>query len=475
MTLLGVLALACALIGAARRRPKLIAIALGFGAGVPASAGIVVGAVAVPVFSCVGLVAVVSWLATRPRGPGSAVASTLVAFAAWSIAVTAIGPWAFAGTPVLEPRGGIDEQIRALTPLAFGISNIAQAGYLVIALVVVLHLAATGTARTALSVAAWTGIGLSTVRNVLRSAGTDPLAPVFDTLNASYTDGDARLRGVFSEPSELATFTLAVMTGTVVLALTSRGRRRIAPLVLGALALGNLLGSVSGTAVIASGAVVALALVVVVVRTVLRDGRGVVWFVLGAITVTSVLLVAGDTVTTPLLDVIEDKVGSQSFDSRTAADAIGLRVTSDTLGIGAGLGSNRSSSFLVTLLSTVGVPGTALFIVAVALVVRRAAGQRATLPAVATLGALLIAKVVSVPDLSTPLLWVTIALCMTASLKHNMWTTADPVMIRPTLVPWQSTDRSSSASRHCDSSQHSSSCSRTCRRTCTTASAHRSS
>lgn len=424
MTLLGLAALACALIGLVRRRPALVAVALGFGAGVPASAGVVVGGVAVPVFSCVGIVAAVAWAAARPRSPAPAVASVLVAFTAWSVAVTALGPWAFAGTPVLEPRGGIDEQIRALTPLAFGISNIAQAGYLVIAVVVVLFLAGTGTARTALWVASWTGIGLSSVRNVLRTIGTDPTGPLFDTLNASYAvDGDTRLRGVFSEPSELATFALAVLAGTVVLALTTSGRRRLAAVALAALALANLFGSASGTAVVAAAVVAGVALAVVVVRTVVRDGRGLVWMVLAAIAGASVLLIAGDAVTAPLLAIVQDKVGSQSFDSRTAADAIGMRITSETLGIGSGLGSNRSSSFVVTLLSTVGLPGTALFLVAVALLVRTSVRQRATVPALTALLTLLVAKAVSVPDLSTPLLWLCIAACMTTGLKHNMCTT----------------------------------------------------
>ena len=419
MTLLGTLALACAGYGLLTRRPVFVAVALGFGAGVPASAGVLVGGLGVPVFTCVALLAVVAVVAGAARAPGQlrwrapVAVSFLVAFAAWSVAVTALAPWAFDGTPVLLPRLGVDEQVGAPSALTYSISNLAQPAYLCSALVAVQFLAQTGTARTALVVAAWTGIGLSFVRSVLMMVGFDVFGGVFDTLSINYSaSGDGRWRGVFSEPSELASFALAVTAFSVAGAVMSRGRRRTVLVWLAVVAAVDLLASASGTAVVASGIAIGTAALVAVVRFLLSGGSHVAWFVLGAIGIACVVLAGGEPLTAPIADLVRDKIGSRSFDARSAADAIGLHVFTDTWGFGAGLGSNRSSSFAVSLLATVGAAGVVLFGLAVFALVRDAARARATVPAVVGLLALLVAKSVATPDLSTPMLWLLVSGCV---------------------------------------------------------------
>jgi hypothetical protein len=419
MTLLGLLALACAGYGLLTRRPVFVAVALGFGAGVPASAGVLVGGLAVPVFTCVALLAVTAVVAGAAPAPGQrrwrapVAVSFLVAFAVWSVAVTGLAPWAFDGIPVLLPRLGIDEQVGAPSALTYSISNLAQPAYLCSALVAVVFLARTGTARTALVVAAWTGIGLSVVRSVLTMLGLDVFGGVFDTLGVDYSSGgDGRWRGVFSEPSELASFALAVAALAIAGAVTSSGRRRTVRIWLAVFAAVALLASASGTAVVASGIAIGTAALVAVARFLLNGGRHVPWFVLGAISIACVVLAGGETLTAPITDLVRDKLGSQSFDSRSAADAIGLHVFTDTWGFGAGLGSNRSSSFAVSLLATVGAAGVVLFVLAVLALVRDAARARATVPAMVGLLALLVAKSVATPDLSTPMLWLLVSGCV---------------------------------------------------------------
>lgn len=409
MTLLGLLALVIAAVGVVRRHDRAIAIALGAGAGFPASAGVVVAGVTVPVFTCVALVAAGVWLMGRGPATRSLATGVLLAFVAWSTAVTVIGPWAFRGIPVLLPRLGVDQQIHSPSALAFSVSNLAQAAYLVSTAIAVLFLVRTGGAQTALLVAAWTGTTASAARDALRAVGADVVGPVVDTLDVAYAVvGDTRMRGVFAEPSELASFSLGVAAMATVLVATSHGRSRRGALVLAVLALVNLATSASGTAVVASGIVAAAMLVVLVVRFTGNGGRGTPWIVLGSIASAVAVLVAGSRLTAPMVAIVQDKIGSQSYDARTAADAIGLRVFTETWGFGAGLGSNRSSSFVVTLLSTVGVPGVMLFAVLVVVLV---AGLRrgASLAAVTGLLAVLAAKSISIPDLSTPLLWLLIA------------------------------------------------------------------
>ncbi|TDN44021.1 hypothetical protein EDF64_106195 [Curtobacterium flaccumfaciens] len=430
MTVLGSLALVVALVGVMRRDPRWIAVALGFGAGIPASAGVSLGGFSAPVFTCVALVAGCAWSLDRTRVANSAAVTLLVAFVVWSIAVTGLGPWAFRGIPVLLPRLGIDHQVGAASQLAYSISNLAQVLYLVAALAAVLFLVRSGLATRALWIAAWTGTALSAFRGALRAVGVDVLSPVFDTLQISYSSaGDTRLRGVFSEPSELAAFSLAVAALAITTALTSTGRHRAGALVLAGLATVDLLASASGTAVAASAIVVLAMVVVLVLRYVGTGGRGTPWLVLGTIGVAVAVLAAGDRLLDPVLGIIEAKVGSQSFDSRTAADAIGLGVLRDTLGFGAGLGSNRSSSFAVSLLATVGLPGVILFGAVIAVLVVVAFRNRSTVPALVGLLALLVAKSIATPDLSTPLLWVSMAACAVAVERRRGSTPSAPALV----------------------------------------------
>jgi len=416
MTSLGLLALMCSAAAIALRRPRFHAAALGFAAGVPASAGFTVGAVSVPLFTTVALVTTASFAISR----GAALpplrdvgCSLLVAFVCWSLVLTVVGPWAFSGLPVLEPRKGVDEQVHAPSALHFTVSHAAQAVYLVSAVLAGRFLWRSGTASLALSTAAWTGTVLSAARGVLRSRGLDRTAPIFDTLAVDYSsDRDTRLRGVFAEPSELATFSLAVLTFAAVSTLQAPTRRkRVSSAVLALLAMVNLLASGSGTAV-AGGVVVTVGMSALIARRfVASHGRHTPAVVLMVLAISFVTVWFGPDLVEPVGRLVTDKLGSQSFNARSAADGIGLDVVARTRGLGAGLGSNRSSSFLVTLSSTTGVLGLALFAASIVAVVRAASVRRAAVPAAAGVLGMLVAKAVATPDLSTPLLWILIATC----------------------------------------------------------------
>lgn len=414
MTPLGALALALAAGGLILRRPTLRAVALGFGAGVPASAGIVAGPVALSVFVAVAVLVGCSPAPRRgPRvqDPGL---STLVGFVGWALLMTAIGPWVFAGVPVLVPGMGIDEQVHAPSTLGHTIGNASQAVYLLAGFAAARFLWRTGTAPLAVLVAAWTGTVLSAARGLLRAAGADGTAWLFDTLAVDYSGvGDSRLRGVFAEPSELAAFSLAVVAFAAVRAVRATdGRRRWSAGTLFLIAAADLVASASGTAV-AAGCIAAAALAAsVITRFIASGGRHVGPILLTGLAGVFVVVAAGPHLVEPAMAIVEEKIGSQSFDSRTAADAIGVHVLEETRGLGAGLGSNRSSSFLVTLLSTTGIVGVGLFASAVLTLLHRSSRVAAGAPAAAALLGLLIAKSVSAPDLSTPVMWILVATCV---------------------------------------------------------------
>ncbi len=253
MTAVGGVALLLAVAGLVLRRPALCASALGFGAGVPATAGVSIGPVALSAFVVVALLLAVA-PAPRSGAPVQDVGvSLLIAFSCWALLVTAIGPWAFAGVPVLTPGKGVDDQVHAPSSLAYAIGNAAQVTYLLAGLAAARHLWRTGNRSARLSVAAWTGSALSAARGLLKAAGADVTAPFFDTLDISYSaPGDDRLRGIFSEPSELAAFSLAVVAYAAVrTARAEDARVRRWSFALFLLAATNLFASASGTAVVA--------------------------------------------------------------------------------------------------------------------------------------------------------------------------------------------------------------------------------
>jgi hypothetical protein len=414
MTLLGGLAMVCAVAGIVLRRPGLRAVALGFGAGVPASAGVVVGPVALSVFV---VVAAVVGCSPAPRSGArlqDAAVSLLVAFGVVALVVTAVAPWVFAGTPVLEPGKGVDLQVHAPASLTFTIGNAAQCVYLVTAVAAARFLWRTGTAPIALLVAAWTGTVLSAVRGVLRALALDRTAWLFDTLGSTYSgEGDTRLRGVFAEPSELAAFSLAVVAFAAVRTVRrADGGHRTADRVLLVVAGGDLLASASGTAVVA-GCLTAAALVTVfLVRFVRSEGVHAAPVALTTLAVAFVTVAAGPDALTPAAEIVADKLTSQSLDARSAADAIGMSVLADTAGFGAGDPGGGQQRHDERRRPVAAEAGTGLFLAAVLGLVRRSARTAAAAPAAAGLFGLLVAKTVSAPDLSTPLLWVLIATCV---------------------------------------------------------------
>lgn len=439
MTVLGIVFAAVVAVALVARRSWL-PVLIGIGGGLPATASVVVAGNGIPMFSIAAVAAGATLLRTRPLHTAHWSANALAVFLAWATVVTGAAPWLFAGARVLVPRDGIDDQLLDPGTLAHSVSNVAQLSYLLLAACVLLFLVRTGGTATALRTALLVGTVLTAVRGVLVQAGIDFFGPLTDTMPIQYSlavPGE-RLRGVFSEPSELAAFALPAAAYFVITALRSPSRARSLWWVAAVLSCANLLQAASGTAVVASAAVIALAAVVLAVRWVVRGGVGTVWMVLGGLVLAIVALTIGDQLAAPVQELVEDKVGSQSYDARTGADVFSWGVVRDTLGLGAGLGANRPSSFGMTLLSCVGVPGALAFAVFVVGVLVRGFRAPQAAAAAAGLTALLAAKLVGTPDLSTPVLWLFLAACAASAWPSSApdATTSIPNRTRtPTPTP----------------------------------------
>lgn len=427
MTLLGAVFALLGLVAVVARPswlPWLLSAAIAF----PMTAAVVAGGTSLsPFYLLAGLsiLAVVNLIATPPDflerkpTPGRA---ALLGFAFYAAAITAAGPWLFAGESVLPPRAGL-ESVAFPAPLTYTVSNAAQLLYLLLAVAVVLHLGHLhGLPRNLLTAGLALGTVLSSARWVADVAGLPWPTAVFDnSLTVSYIDstfdGAYRLRGVFSEPSELATFTLMALAYFVSAAYRSAGRARLLNGVLAGLAVFNLAQSYSGTAVVALAVLAVLAVGPAVFRATTRLRITAVSYV-GFVAVLGALYWFGGDLLRLFSDLIDDKLGSTSYSTRSASDVFSLRLLGDTYGFGVGLGSNRSSSFATTLASCAGVVGFVLFAVAGIAVARRAWRVEAARPAVWALVALLIGKAVAAPDLSTPALWVALAVCANAAWRE---------------------------------------------------------
>lgn len=347
----------------------------------------------------------------RPRrGSADLIAVALVI---WGAVISYAGPRIFAGLPVFDPSLGVDVQVGALTPLAPTLGNLAQVGYLTIAVVFLL---VSGRlfplTRRIVDVAIWATVLLAAARLALGAAW--PLELLQNMPGYPYQNG-SRLAGTFYEPSVLGMYLTAAAAYFAAQVLTSRAttlRGRIAPVVGLGLVVLEFVANGSGTALVGLALVTGLGAVVLFVRA-LRGGRMQVRPVLiaGALAVAGLAVTQLPALRALTIGVVETKTESFSFVARGASNTRSLEIVADTFGLGVGLGGNRPSSFALFVLSSVGVLGTALLVVLIVIALRRGV-RSGQLGAVWALIGALTAGAVAVPDLSTPLIWIALAACI---------------------------------------------------------------
>jgi hypothetical protein len=111
-----------------------------------------------------------------------------------------------------------------------------------------------------------------------------------------------------------------------------------------------------------------------------------------------------------LIGLTVSKGDTGSFVNRTASDLYGLELFVHTYGLGLGLGSNRASSLLTTLLSCVGLLGTLAFGIFYFKLFTNLPKEYAWLKWAAF--ALLLNMCIDISDVTFPILWLPIFLAI---------------------------------------------------------------
>jgi hypothetical protein len=358
------------------------------------------------------------------------IVTLLVAFWVFSLASSFILPRVFAGIPVYSPREGIDEQFLYQTPLIWSLSNLSQGLFLTLDIIVILY--ALNVVRTekqadqlqkdfyiaALIVAA---VGLCQYI-ALRQQWSFPYE-IFDS-NPVYSQGSEEVLGdwqrvssTFTEPSAAGAFLAAAGSG--LLAAFLRGRRSLLHFLAIMVVLAVLLETTSTTGLVAFSITVSLLLVFF--NPLARkkvSGQSYAWgwvAIFACVVPAGILLLINPSLLEAVSMTTLDKSEGLSFLHRIAADGHALGLAWDTYGLGVGLGSNRPSSLLTALLSTVGVLGTLLFIAMLYHILKAFRG-RGEAPALQmsfwALIALMIGAFVAGPDLTSPVLWTVLTLVL---------------------------------------------------------------
>jgi len=336
----------------------------------------------------------------------------MLLFAVLAIASAFLYPRIFAGIPVYDPYVGIDDGLFLRPPLHFALANFTQTVYLLLDVLVVVGIARTphspGSVKRFFMITFYLLAGIVVMQFLCFLTGIPFPYGLLQT-HAGYsmedfTAGDlsTRFPGTFVESSSaglaLATFTAGFLADRF------KFGRSLGPALIGLFCI---------VLVRSSGSLAAIALLFVLLliahpvwrfplsidTVMLRRGA-----LLLSIAAVAILLA----VFSPLHDSIArltlDKQASSSYINRTAADLYALTLFEQTHGIGVGMGSNRPSSLIASLLSTVGLAGCVLFLIAYFRLLMNATGEFAWVRWAGLV--LLINAAISNPDFVRPWIWV---------------------------------------------------------------------
>lgn len=297
----------------------------------------------------------------------------LILFAFWGAASAFVLPLVFVNVTVNTPRAGMDT---LALPLHWGLSNGAQAGYLILDCVFLMYTTwlarSHGEMELIIRAFRWAGViavAISAYQLVAYKAGL-PYPREFFNSNEAWAQllseqiaGTWRLSATFSEPSVAGSF-FATWSVFLLFAVADRktARRLDWPLLCAGIAM--LILTTSSTGYIAA----AIVLSVFVLQQMLRlivEGRLsprilMIGLAIGAAVIGAVTLVPD--LDRLLREVLFQKTESISGRDRTATQWESLVITSESSGLGVGLGSNRPSGMLFYILSNLGVPGLLLFV-----------------------------------------------------------------------------------------------------------------
>jgi hypothetical protein len=383
-----------------------------------------------------------------------AITQPLWILAIWAVASSFLLPWLFAGVGVDVPRAGMDSP--ETSPLRWTMSNAAQAGYVALDAIFVVYLLWCGRTRgyferliRAFVFAGLIAASVGAYQYVAHYSGLPYPATFFNSnpgwrqLLSEEFSGVWRLSATFSEPSAAGSF-FAVWS-TLLLFLAAGGRVGGWAWPLFALGVLMLFLTTSTTGYITGALVIALFIQREFGR-VLTSGRvsgRSLFALLLIIGAAAIALIYVPDLRGLLAKIVWHKTQSQSGHDRTTTIWEALRITAETYGMGAGLGSNRPSGMFFYIASNLGIPGLIAFSVLIwsiyrilGLASRSSVARNPTttyLQAVGWATAIeLIAMASAGGDISGALLWVCIAL--TATGGRAVWLRSQD-MLDPIELP----------------------------------------
>lgn len=337
-------------------------------------------------------------------------------------------PRLFAGTLVMSPRLGM---VRAPAPLEPTSSNLAQATYLTLNVCMILYALATVKTYPQMERllkgffwAVFIVVSIGLTQFLFTAVGGSFPYDVINN-NPGYSQGYEqdvgdihRYNSTFVEPSTAGSFLSAVVGGLFASFLSGNRKRGTFLAILIVLFVLLLTTSTTGLAGVAMIACVLLVYFNPFANRT-RVGRSVAgsWlYVCLALGLIGSCLLLFPKFYDAIMEMTVEKFDSFSFLARLASDLYSLIVLADTKGVGAGLGSNRSSGLLATLLSTVGVIGIILLGTIAYRIIKAFPWKSATSSLQLTFWALVtlvVGSAFAVPDINRPTLWVLLMLVIT--------------------------------------------------------------
>jgi hypothetical protein len=358
----------------------------------------------------------------------------LLLFGAIVISSAIVLPVVFAGIPVYDPKVGIDDGLFIRPPLSLGVNNFVQAAFLLWHILTAYALLAINTpTRNVYRAYLWAFyilVAVVAAESICQLIDVPFPHSVFLN-NPGYSlwgrEGEIsgmRNPGTFSEPSLAGGFLAMYVLGFLASYFAGKGQKL--KLILAMLATGLVTsgGSLLTIAVITPF----LALRYLPFRLPwfinLSRTRRLAWVLLIFSIPALLLLVAPSGYTETLMTNTVSKGESSSFINRTAADLYALDLLIKTDGLGVGMGSNRASSLITTLLSNVGVAGFLVFWIYIFRLFRKLPEDYAWLKWGGA--ALLLNMCLNIPDITAPILWFPILLAIQFSANTRRPKPATP-------------------------------------------------
>lgn len=335
----------------------------------------------------------------------------LIIFGCLGVFSALVYPFIFAGIPVYSPKIGIDDGFLYRPPLEFSVGNLAQAAYLIVELLTVIAAASTiksDKIRAFYNYCFSFFVGLLFLQFVCVQLGISfPYSllqnnPGYSMAEVSVLDPTARVIGTFSEASGAGLVLVIFFAGYFYEFFSGTGSAL--KVMIAAIAIGLVRSSSALAAMFAS------VVLIIAFHPVYRFP----WFLRGSrlLKITAVLAVVMLVVFSPfsatLREYTTEKNESVSYIDRTAADLFSLQLAADTHWVGVGLGSNRPSSLLTSLLSNVGIPGLILFLFLLVQIAKNLGGKDVWIRW--ALFAAVFDTMLGGPDITQPWIWIILTL-----------------------------------------------------------------